>query len=159
MASQLKAIGIKVDVTPVASTDIFGGWDQATATTKCNLVHGNYDVAEYAWSAPIDPLSSYNVYTTQGIPDNPPHNGQNSTRTSIPALDAAYNTLKSNVDTTKIKAAMGTIQDIYNSSANTYELPLYYRKDVWLVAPRIHNFTGNPTQVGAEWDVGNWTVS
>jgi len=32
---------------------------------------------------------------------------------------------------------MATVQDIYNSDQNTYELPLYYRKDVWLVSPRI----------------------
>ena len=159
VASQLKAIGIKVDVNPVSSTDIFAGWTQTAATTKCNMQHGNFDVAEFAYSSPIDPLAGYNVYTTQGIPDAAPHNGQNITRISLPALDTAYNTVKSNVDSAKVKAAMGAVQDIYNSSANTYELPLYYRKDVWLVAPRIHNFTGNPTQVGAEWDVGNWTVS
>jgi peptide/nickel transport system substrate-binding protein len=159
VASQLKQIGIKVDVNAVSSSDIFGGWNQVSATTKCNLQHGTYDVAEFAYSSPLDPLGGYNVYTTQGIPDNPPHNGQNVTRISLPALDSAYNAVKANVDTAKVKAAMFTVQDIYVSSANTYELPLYYRKDVWLVSPRIHNFTGNPTQVGAEWDVGNWSVN
>ena len=159
VASQLKAVGIKADVSAVASTDIFGGWNQVAATTKCNLQHGTFDVAEFAYSSPLDPLSGYNVYSSTGIPDAAPHNGQNITRISIPALDAAYNTVKANVDSTKIKAAMATVQDIYNSDQNTYELPLYYRKDVWLVSPRIQGFTGNPTQVGAEWDVGNWSVN
>jgi hypothetical protein len=30
---------------------------------------------------------------------------------------------------------MFTVQDIYVSDQNTYELPLYNRKDVWLVHP------------------------
>jgi len=81
------------------------------------------------------------------------------TRISLPALDAAYNTVKANVDSAKIKAAMFTIQDIYNSDQNTYELPLYYRKDVWLVGAQGPQFHRQPNQVGAEWDVGNWTIN
>jgi len=38
---------------------------------------------------------------------------------------------------------MFKVQDIYVSDQNTYELPLYARKDVWLVKPRVHGFTGN----------------
>ena len=53
---------------------------------------------------------------------------------------------------------MGTIQDIYVTDQNTYELPLYMRKDVWLVKPRIHNFTGNPTTSAGEWNIGDWTA-
>jgi peptide/nickel transport system substrate-binding protein len=158
VASQLNAIGIKADVNAVSSTDLFGGWDAAKADTKCNLVHGNFDVAEFAYVSPLDPLGSYNVYTTQGIPDNAPHNGQNVTRISLPALDTAYNNVKGSVDPAVVKAAMASIQDIYVSDQNTYELPLYNRKDVWLVQPRIHNFTGNPTTSAGEWNIGDWTA-
>ena len=158
VASQLNAVGIKADVNAVSSTDLFGGWDAAKADTKCNLVHGNFDVAEFAYVSPLDPLGSYNVYTTQGIPDNAPHNGQNTTRISLPALDTAYNNVKGSVDPTVVKAAMAAIQDIYVSDQNTYELPLYNRKDVWLVQPRIHNFTGNPTTSAGEWNIGDWTA-
>jgi peptide/nickel transport system substrate-binding protein len=158
VASQLNAIGIKADVNAVSATDLFGGWDAAKADTKCNLVHGNFDVAEFAYVSPLDPLGSYNVYTTQGIPDNAPHNGQNVTRISLPALDTAYNNVKGSVDPTVVKAAMASIQDIYVSDQNTYELPLYNRKDVWLVQPRIHNFTGNPTTSAGEWNIGDWTA-
>jgi len=158
VASQLKAIGIKVDVNAVSATDFFAAWNDTAATTKCNMQHGNFDVAEFAWVAPLDPLSAYNVYTTQGIPDNAPHNGQNTSRISLPALDAAYNKVKDSVDQVAVKAAMFSIEDIYVSSQNTYELPLYNRKDVWLVAPRIHNFTGNPTTSAGEWNIGDWTA-
>jgi peptide/nickel transport system substrate-binding protein len=158
VASQLQAVGIKADVNAVSATDLFGGWDATKADTKCNLVHGNFDVAEFAYVSPLDPLGSYNVYTTQGIPDTAPHNGQNTTRISLPALDTAYNNVKGSVDPTVVKAAMAAIQDIYVSDQNTYELPLYNRKDVWLVKPRIHNFTGNPTTSAGTWNIGDWTA-
>jgi peptide/nickel transport system substrate-binding protein len=158
VASQLKAIGIKVDVNAVSATDLFAAWNDTAATTKCNLQHGNFDVAEFAWVAPLDPLSAYNVYTTQGIPDVAPHNGQNTSRISLPALDTAYDKVKDSVDPAVVKAAMFSIEDIYVSSQNTYELPLYNRKDVWLVSPRIHNFTGNPTTSAGEWNIGDWTA-
>jgi ABC-type transport system substrate-binding protein len=103
-------------------------------------------------------LGGYNVYNSVGIPDAAPHNGQNVTRTSIPALDAAYNDVKSSVDFVKVRTAMFAVQDIYVSDVNNYELPLYNRKDVWLVDSKIHNFTGNPTTSAGEWNIGDWWV-
>ena len=158
VASQLKAIGIKADVTAAPSTDVFGGWDQTTDATKCNLQHGTFDVAEFAYVSPLDPLGGYNVYISTGIPDVAPHNGQNTARISLPALDDAYNAVKGSVDPAVVKAAMAKVQDIYVTDQNSYELPLYMRKDVWLVKPRIHNFTGNPTTSAGEWNVGDWTA-
>ena len=156
IASQLKVIGIKADVTQTA--DIFAGWNDVAATDPCNLVHGTFDVAEFAYVSPLDPLGGYNVYNSVGIPDAAPHNGQNVTRTSIPALDAAYNDVKSSVDFVKVRTAMFAVQDIYVSDVNNYELPLYNRKDVWLVDSKIHNFTGNPTTSAGEWNIGDWWV-
>jgi hypothetical protein len=62
------------------------------------------------------------------------------------------------VDFLQVRDAMFKIQDLYSSDQNTYELPLYFLKDVWLVAPRLHNFTGNPTASGAQWNIGDWWV-
>ena len=45
VASQLNAIGIKADVTPVKSSILFGAYNGTPADTQCNLLHGNYDVA------------------------------------------------------------------------------------------------------------------
>jgi peptide/nickel transport system substrate-binding protein len=158
IASQLKAIGIKVNVNAKPSTDVFGAWKDTTATTLCNLQQGAFDVAEFAYVSPIDPLSGYNVYHSSGIPDNPPHSGQNISRISLPALDAAYDSIATTVDFNQVSAAMTTIQDLYGSDRNTYELPLYFRKDVWLVNPKLHNFTGNPTFSAGEWNIGDWWV-
>lgn len=159
IASQLKAVGIKANVANKPAGDVFAGWNDVPADTQCNMIHGNGDVFEFAYVSPIDPLGGYNVYHSSGIPDNPPHNGQNITRTSIPALDQAYDTVKGTVDPAQIVAAMGTIQDIYTSDQNNYELPLYYRKDVYLVSPKINNFAPNPTTNQGIWNIGDWWLS
>ena len=50
-----------------------------------------------------------------------------------------------------------------NSSAlyseKTVEIPLYYRKQVDLHAPRLGNFFANPTQAGPNWNVVDWFVT
>jgi ABC-type transport system substrate-binding protein len=142
-----------------ALPDLFGGWNDVPADTTCNLIHGNYDVGEHAYISPLDPLGGYNVYHSSGIPDNPPHNGQNETRISLPSLDEAYDEVRSNVDFAKVRDAMWTVQDVYGSEDNTYELPLYSRKDVNLVSPKIQNYTGNPSTASSMWNIGDWWLS
>lgn len=158
VATQLKGIGIKVVVSSKPDSDFFGLWDKVPATTPCNLVHGNFDVAEFAYVAPFDPLQGYRVYHSSEIPDVSPHDGQNISRINLPALDADYDTIAANADLTKVRAAMSAIQDIYGSDRNTYELPLYFRKDVWLVNPQLRNFLGNPMATAGEWNIGDWWV-
>ena len=157
VAAQLKAIGVKADVVAVpANPNLFGGWNNAPADTNCNLSHGNYDVAEFAYISPLDPVSGYANYHSSQIPDPAPHNGSNTTRIALPALDAAYDTVKNNVDLQKIKDAMATVQDIYASDQNTYELPLYQRQDVWLVSNKIQNFVGHPSTSSSQWNIADW---
>ena len=158
VAQQLKQIGIKVDVTMKPSTDVFGLWNNPKSDVPCNLAHGNFDVAEFSRTSPVDPLGGYDAYHSSRIPDTDPHDGGNVSRVSLPTLDAAYDTVRSNVDFSRVGAAMVSIQGIYGSDRNTYELPLYFRKDVWLVNPKLHNFTGNPMPAGAEWNIGDWWV-
>jgi peptide/nickel transport system substrate-binding protein len=154
VASQLAAIGIKADVT--GSSKFFSGWASVPNNQPCNLAHGNFDVGEFAFSSPLDPLSGSFVYESKFNPDPAPHDGQNYSRVNIPALDQAWDALVNNVDLTKIKAAMVTIQDIYASSQNTYELPLFLRKDVNLTDGKIQNLVGNPTSSSPMWNVGDW---
>ena len=161
IASQLQAAGIRGYVWPKPSNpDVFGGWNAVPADTLCNIVHGNFDIAEFAYISPLDPVGSYNVYHSKGIPDAPPHNGQNVTRVSIPEIDAAYDIVNTSVDFAKIADAMGAIQDIYgNADKNTFEDPLYFRKDVWLHSPKLHNFVGNPSTASGEWNIGDFWLS
>jgi len=157
VASQLKAIGIKVDVNAKASTDVFAPWGSTDPTTQCNLAHGNFDVAEFSYVSPVDPLAGYNVYVSTRTPaGTSAHDGQNFSGISLPALDAAYASVRGTADQGVVRDAMYQVQDIYGSDRNTYELPLYFRRNVWLVSPRVHNFAGGPTAAGAEWNIGDW---
>jgi peptide/nickel transport system substrate-binding protein len=159
VAAQLKSIGIKVDVVTGPATSLLGSWAATKADTPCNLRHGNFDVAEIALVSPaIDPLPGCLLYRSDQIPDNPPNTGSNVTRASLPALDDAYGTIGASVDFRQVRDAMFAIQDIYSSDKNTYELPLYFDKDVWLVSPRLHNLEANPAPGGAEWNAGDWWV-
>ena len=152
MAAQMAKIGVKVNPIPVpAQPNFFGEWEAVAADTPCNLIHGNYDVGQFAWVAPLDPTGSYNVYHSAGIPDEPPHSGQNNTRTSIAALDAAWDEVLGNVDLIKIRDAMHVVQDIYSS--NVIEVPLFYWKNVYLVDPKLHNVVGNPTTATVLWNI------
>jgi peptide/nickel transport system substrate-binding protein len=158
MANQLRQIGIKVDINAVVDSQVFGAWGTPTPPTPCNLRDGNFDVAEFSYVSRFDPLDGYTIYYSSQTPDNLPHDGGNITRISLPALDAAYDAVAGTVDFSQLRSAMFAIQDIYASDRNTYELPLYFRKDIWLVNPKVHNFTGNPTSSAGEWNIGDWWV-
>jgi len=158
VASQLQQVGIKVNVYTKPPSDVFGLWDKTKVDTLCNLPHGNFDVAEFSRTSSLDPLGGYDAYHSSRVPEVAPHGGGNVSRISLPALDAAYDTVRTSVDFAKVRAAMASIQGIYGSDRNTYELPLYFRKDIWLVSSKVHNVTGNPTSSGAEWNIGDWWV-
>jgi peptide/nickel transport system substrate-binding protein len=158
VASQLKQVGIKVNISTKPATDVFGLWDKTKVDTLCNLPHGNFDVAEFSRASSLDPLGGYDAYHSSRVPEVAPHGGGNVSRISLPALDAAYDTIRTSVDFSKVRAAMASIQGIYGSDRNTYELPLYFRKDIWLVSSKVHNLTGNPMPAGAEWNIGDWWV-
>ncbi len=156
-ASNMKDIGIDAVTKAVkANPNLFGGWNDVQPDEPCNLIRGNYDVAMFAWVAPLDPLGSYNVYTCGGIPDAAPHNGQNNTRACDPAVDQIWNDVKSNVDFAKIGDAMAKWQQYYN--ANVVEVPLFQWKDVYLVNPKLQNVVGNPTTASVLWNVQDWWV-
>jgi peptide/nickel transport system substrate-binding protein len=155
LASWLQQIGVKLNVKPVpANPDFFGGWQQTAADTPCNLQHGNYDLAEFAWSYSPDPLGSYLVYHSSGNPDLAPHQGQNTTRTNVTDIDKAWDTVKTSVDPAVIKEALGTFQDLYYK--NVVEIPLYNWRQVWLSNGKVQNYLPNPTQYGVTWNTGDW---
>lgn len=158
IANQLKQVGIKVDVNIKPDAQVLGPYVTPNPGTLCNLRDGNFDVAEFSYVSRFDPLSGYSSYYSTQSPDSLPHTGENITRINLPALDAAYDTVAGSADLSKVRAAMFAIQDIYVSDRNTYEMPLYFRKDIWLVNPKLHNFTGNPTSAAGEWNIGDWWV-
>jgi peptide/nickel transport system substrate-binding protein len=153
VSSWLKQVGIEAVVNPVSPDDIFASYNESTDQTPCALSRYKYDIAEHAFSVPLDPLSNYPVYhSSQLEPD-----GANDGHITDPAIDKDLETVKSNVDFAKVKDAMADFQKIYVDK--TIEIPLYFRKEVYLVNPRVQNFTGNPTSAGPTWNAADWFVT
>jgi peptide/nickel transport system substrate-binding protein len=150
ISSWLKAVGIDSVINPVAPSDIFADYNEATLDTPCALSTSNFDVAEHAFSSSIDPLGNYFSYHSSQFHPK----GANDARVSDKDLDAALDAVKNNVDFSKIKDAMATFQKIYVEK--TVEIPLYYRKNVELVGPRLGNYFANGTQVGSTWNGEDW---
>jgi peptide/nickel transport system substrate-binding protein len=159
IASQLAPIGVKATVVvKAAQPDVFGGWNQVPNDQDCNTQHGNFDVVMHGFTSSQDPTASYLTYSTKGIPDPAPHQGGNETRISIPEMDAAFDTIVHTIDTAKIKDAYVTIQDIYASDQNTFEVPFFNHVNVWLLSPKLHNMVGNPSTAEAEWNTEDWWI-
>ena len=63
VGNQLAAQGIKANNQAVNSSILFKGWTLADSDVPCNLTHGNYDYAEFAWLSTPDPLGSISSTT------------------------------------------------------------------------------------------------
>ena len=150
VSAWLKAVGIDSILNPVAASDIFADYNEATLDTPCALSTSNFDLAEHAFSSSIDPLGNYFSYhSSQFHPD-----GANDARVKDTDIDKAMDDVKNNVDFALIKDAMATFQKTYVDK--TVEVPLYYRKNVELAGPRIGNYFANGTQVGSTWNSEDW---
>lgn len=158
LASQLLAIGVKLDVKPVPTTpDLFGGWTEQGSDVPCNTTHGNFDVAEFAWVAGIDPDGIYLLYHSKYDPSQGDHGGVNYIRVKNPALDALLDDMNGTVDIAKIKDDMWKIQDLYVDPANAFpEIPLYFWKTVILKGTKMHNVVNNATSATNTWNLEDW---
>jgi len=153
VSSYLKAVGIASTVNAVSPNDIFASYNEATAQTPCALSKSTYDVAEHAFSVPLDPLANYPTYHSSQIePD-----GGNDGYIKDPDVDRILEGVKGTVDFSKIQGLMAEWQQVYVNK--TIEIPLYFRKEVYLVNPKVTNFTGNPTSQGPTWNTYDWSIS
>jgi peptide/nickel transport system substrate-binding protein len=152
VSAWLKDVGIDGVPNPVDATNIFASYNESTRETPCVLRRSNFDLALHAFTSSIDPLGNYfNYHSSQFDPI-----GVNDAQVSDPAIDQALDTVKNSVDFAVIKDAMAEFQKVYVEK--TVEIPLYYRKNVDLVAPKVGNFVGNPTQAGPSWNAVDWYV-
>ena len=157
VAIQLERIGARINVLVRPSLpDMFGAWEDVDPTTPCNTFRGNFDIALHSYTPGLDPLVRAALYVSTASPDQPPHTGQNETRVNLPALDSAFATIRGSVDFRVIREAMTAFQNLYGSDENAFELPLFFRRDVWLAIPTLHNFIGSPIPGGGSWNVGDW---
>lgn len=146
----MNQIGVSVVISPVSASDIFAAFNESTEQTPCALSRGNFDLAEHAFSVPLDPLSNFAVYHSSQFPPN----GGNDARVKNKETDAALSAVKNTVDFNVVLDAMATFQQVYMDK--TIEVPLYFRKEVYLKVPGLKNFTGNPTSTGPMWNVQHW---
>jgi peptide/nickel transport system substrate-binding protein len=153
ISSYLKDVGIDSVVNAVSPTDIFATYNEATDQTPCALSKYHYDIAEHAFSVPLDPNANYATYHSSQIePD-----GGNDGFIKDPEVDSILDGVKGTVDFAKIKDLMGQWQKVYVDK--TIEIPLYFRKEVYLVSPKVVNFTGNPTSQGPTWNSFDWGIT
>jgi peptide/nickel transport system substrate-binding protein len=153
VSSYLKAVGIASTVNAVSPNDIFASYNEATAQTPCALSKSTYDVAEHAFSVPLDPNANYATYHSSQIePD-----GGNDGYIKDADVDRILEGVKDTVDFAKIKSLMAEWQQVYVNK--TIEIPLYFRKEVYLVNPKVTNFTGNPTSQGPTWNTYDWSIT
>jgi peptide/nickel transport system substrate-binding protein len=153
VSSYLKDVGIDSVVNAVASTDIFAAYNGATDQTPCALSKGNFDLAEHAFGVPLDPLSNYPTYHSSQFEPN----GGNDASVKDTEIDTILDGVKGTVDFAKIKDLMGQWQKAYVDK--TIEIPLYFRKEVYVVSPKVVNFTGNPTSQGPTWNAFDWGIT
>jgi peptide/nickel transport system substrate-binding protein len=156
LASQLKELGINLEVFPTPSTPgLFGGWT-TPADTKCNLTHGNFDVAEFAWVSSPDPSGNYLTYYSTYDPSLGDHSGANYARVKDPKVDAALDAIKTTVDLDKVKTASADFQKIYVDPANAFpEVALYPWKTVVLKNPKLMNVANNATNATNTWNISD----
>ncbi len=153
VSSYLKAVGIDSVVNAVSPNDIFATYNEATDQTPCALSKSHFDVAEHAFSVPLDPNANYATYHSSQVEPN----GSNDGFIKDPDVDRILEGVKGTVDFAKIKDLMAEWQKIYVDK--TMEIPLYFRKEVYLVSPKVTNFTGNPTSQGPTWNAYDWSIS
>jgi peptide/nickel transport system substrate-binding protein len=150
IAAWLKDVGIEAVPNPVSSSDIFADYNESTKDTACALSRSNFDLAEHAFSSSIDPLGGYFSYhSSQYEPD-----GANDAQVNDPAVDAAYQLVRTSVDFVAIKKAMADVQKVMYEK--TVEIPLYYRNNIELHSATLGNYFPNGTQAGPTWNVVDW---
>ncbi|HEV8516701.1 MAG TPA: peptide ABC transporter substrate-binding protein [Candidatus Limnocylindrales bacterium] len=159
LAGALKEVGINLEVNTVDSTTVFfTNWPDVAPDTKCNLAHGNYDTAEFAYVLTFDLFGDYYYsYHTEQIPtDANEGNGYNYLRYSNPEMDDALNTLASAIQPADQVQAAYTIQQLYTEQIP--EIVLYYRASTRGVSAGLHNFNKNPSTSSDMWNVEDWWV-
>ena len=156
IASQLKAVEIKANVANKPAGDVFAGWNDVPADTACNMIHGNFDVFEFAYVSPIDPLGGYNVYHSSGIPDNPTAQRPEHHPDQHPALDQAYDTVKGTVDPGQDRGRDGHDPGHRHVRSEQLRAPALLPQGRLSRQPEINNFAPNPTTNEGTWNIGDW---
>lgn len=150
VVARLNGVGIDAVATEVTPEEMFADESTATADTPCALSLGSFDIALQTLASPLDPLASFFAYHSSQISPN----GANGAFVSDPTIDAALEAAQTSADFRVIKDALGEFQRLYVEKA--VEVPLYVRRSVELVGPKLGNYVANPAQAGPTWNAADW---
>ena len=102
---------------------------------------GNYDLAEHAFSVPLDPLSNYPTYHSSQIEPNGGNDAHEGPRRRLdPRRRQGHGRLRQD------QGPDGQWQKVYVEK--TIEIPLYFRKEVYLVRPEGRELHREPDLQG-----------
>ncbi len=120
------------------------------------LATGKYDLAEFAYSYPLDGYGSLVYFQSNQIPTEQNPAGLNYERVDDPKIDQYFEQALAEVDFTK--NANIYKQLLKYVAEQMYELPLYIRPNITLTDNKVGNYFPNPTSAGNEWNIGDWYV-
>ena len=150
VADCLKDVGIEARRrTRSTPTNIFADYNEATARHPVRPLARATSTSPSTPSRARSTRSATTSTTTRASSSRmarttPRSRTPTSTRPSTPSRTASTSQV--------IKDAMAEFQKIYVEK--TVEVPLYYRKNVDLVSPKLGNFFANPTQAGPDLERG-----
>lgn len=157
LASAFKDIGVELTNTPAPET-VFAGWNEVPADAICNLSHGNYDTAEFAWVQTFDLLGNFYGYHTSRIPaDSNNGEGNNYVRLSDPRMDAVLDELFGLTDPFDQVAKAAEVQSLHTELQP--EVVLYYRSSARVVNTLLENFEKNPGTSSDMWNIEDWYLT
>ncbi|MET0275656.1 MAG: peptide ABC transporter substrate-binding protein [Acidimicrobiia bacterium] len=153
---QMKQIGIKFTIKN--SSDIL--WKKMTGF--------DYQALIYAWVGSPDPYSNNSIWLSSSIPerctpkqakaDECDYSGQNYTRTSVPAVDAALDAADRESDPVK-RAALYNEADQALATDGVTVIPLFQKPTQLGYTNAISGVKDNPTVDGFTWNIEDWTLA
>jgi peptide/nickel transport system substrate-binding protein len=160
LKKSLAEIGVTLNLNFVDSTTVFfANWPDVAPDTKCNLAHGQYDTAEFAYVLSFDLFGNYYYsYHSEQIPtDANSGDGYNYLRFINQNMDDSLNVLRSSILLKDQLEAVWTVQQVYIDEVP--EVVLYYRNEARGVSVKLNNFFKNPSTSSDMWNVEDWWVT
>ncbi len=141
--SQMKAIGIKINIQNYDANTFFG----------TNLPTGQYQIGEFAWvTTPFvsgnQPI--YCSYTSTQCAENWTHSANSQVDSLMASGSAAPSTSQEITDYNKADAILWQ---------NMVTLPLYQKPQFFAWSNTLKGVLPNTSSVGVTWNAENWTIS
>ena len=156
IAQDWSAIDVGGDIQTETPAVYFGGFDETTSDTECNIFRGTFDVALYTDQLSPDPFSDWftSYHSTQPGTEAFP-SGLNIMRVADPTLDELVTRLGSQMTEEDIKTVAEEISQYVVSISG--EAALYYRPEPTGIGKHLGGFVKkNPSTATTLWDVENW---